>query len=64
MADECKDLSKRELVAVCIRYLLEGFVKERANGFFDTCDLTADAISEKIFIVLAHGPCIVRGILF
>ncbi len=40
MADECKDLSKRELVAVCIRYLHGGLVKERAIGFLDTCHMT------------------------
>lgn len=53
MADECKDLSKRELVAVCIRYLHGGLVKERAIGFLDTCNMTADAISKKILQVLA-----------
>ncbi len=53
MADECKDLSKRELVAVSIRYLHGGLVKERAIGFLDTCHMTADAISEKILQVLA-----------
>lgn len=53
MADEYKDLSKKELVAVCIRYLHEGLLKERAIGFLDTCDMTAAAISEKILEVLA-----------
>lgn len=41
---------KKELVAVCIRYLHGGLVKERAIGFLDTCDMTA---SEKMLEVLA-----------
>lgn len=38
LADECKDLSKQELVAVCIRYLNNGTLKERTtcgNGQHD-----------------------------
>lgn len=52
LADECKDLSKRELVAVCIRYLNNGTLKERAVGFVETDNMTADAISVKILEVL------------
>ncbi|KAM3872353.1 putative helicase mov-10-B.1 [Diretmus argenteus] len=48
MADEYKDESKRELVAVCVRYLHAGKIKERAIGFMDTSDMSANGISEKI----------------
>lgn len=36
IADEYKDQAKRELVAVCIRYIHWGIIKERAVGFFAT----------------------------
>ncbi|XP_030072332.1 zinc finger MYM-type protein 1 [Microcaecilia unicolor] len=49
---ECKDLSKCELVAICIRYLYKGVIKERAVGFVDTADTTANGISDKIIKVL------------
>lgn len=52
LADECKDLSKRELVAVCIRYLHSGTLRERAVGFVETANMTAEAISAKILEVL------------
>lgn len=52
LADEYKDMSKRELVAVCIRYIHAGTIKERAIGFVDTGDMSANAISEKILEVL------------
>ncbi|KAK7163906.1 hypothetical protein R3I94_002577 [Phoxinus phoxinus] len=52
LADECKDLSKRELVAVCVRYLHNGTLKERAVGFVETDNMTAEAISAKILEVL------------
>ncbi len=45
LADECKDLSKRELVAVCIRYLHNRALRERAVGFVETGNTTAEAIS-------------------
>ena len=52
LADECKDLSKRELVAVCVRYLHNGTLEERAVGFVETDKMTAEAISAKILEVL------------
>ncbi|KAI4793167.1 hypothetical protein KUCAC02_032895 [Chaenocephalus aceratus] len=52
LADECKDVSKRELVAVCIRYMHKGMIKERAVGFLETGDMHANAISAKILQVL------------
>ena len=52
LADECKDLSKRELVAVCVRYLHNGTLKERAVGFVEMDNMTAEAISAKVLEVL------------
>uniref|UniRef100_A0A673LF96 TTF-type domain-containing protein n=1 Tax=Sinocyclocheilus rhinocerous TaxID=307959 RepID=A0A673LF96_9TELE len=52
LADECKDLSKKELVAVCIRYIHKGQLKERAVGFVETGDMSTSAISAKILEVL------------
>lgn len=52
LADECKDLSKKELVAVCIRYIHKGVLKERAVGFVETQDMKAGAISGRILEVL------------
>ncbi|KAJ4926584.1 hypothetical protein JOQ06_014334 [Pogonophryne albipinna] len=52
LADECKDVSKRELVAVCIRYMHKGMIKERAVDFLETGDMHANAISVKILHVL------------
>lgn len=53
MADDCKDLSNKELVAVCLRYVQSGQIKERAVGFLDTSDMAANGIAEKILQVLA-----------
>ena len=53
LADECKDESKKELVAVCLRYVNGGMVKERAVGFLDTADMSANAIANTILEVLA-----------
>ena len=52
LADECKGLSKRELVAICIRYLRNGTLKDRAVGFVETDNMAAEAISAKILEVL------------
>ena len=52
LADECKDLLKRELVAVCVRYLHNSTLKERAVGFVETDNMTAEAISATILEVL------------
>uniref|UniRef100_A0A8C1TUJ4 HAT C-terminal dimerisation domain-containing protein n=1 Tax=Cyprinus carpio TaxID=7962 RepID=A0A8C1TUJ4_CYPCA len=43
MADEYKDESKRDLVAVCVRYVHTGKIKERPIGFMDTSDLSTSA---------------------
>lgn len=52
LADEYKDQSKRELVAVSLRYVHNGMIKERAIGFAETADLTADGIATKILELL------------
>ncbi|KAF3844479.1 hypothetical protein F7725_007642, partial [Dissostichus mawsoni] len=52
LEDEFKDVSKRELVAVCIRYMHKGMIKERTVGFLETGDMDANAISAKILQVL------------
>uniref|UniRef100_A0A3B4VA62 TTF-type domain-containing protein n=1 Tax=Seriola dumerili TaxID=41447 RepID=A0A3B4VA62_SERDU len=66
LADECKDLSKRELVAVCIRYLHDGALRERALGFVETANMTAEAISAKILEVepLQLDPALCVGFGF
>ncbi|CAK6975900.1 zinc finger MYM-type 1-like protein [Scomber scombrus] len=53
LADECKDISKKELVAVCLRYVYMGSVRERAIGLVDTEEMTAEAIAKKIMEVVA-----------
>ncbi|RXN27181.1 zinc finger MYM-type 1-like protein [Labeo rohita] len=52
LADECKDTSKKELVAVCLRYVYKGVVKERAIGLLDTDDMTAEGIAKMILEVV------------
>lgn len=67
MADEYKDASKRELVAVCIRYIHAEKIKERAIGFMDTSDMSAKGISEKILQIiepLQLDPSLCAGFSF
>lgn len=52
LADECKELSKNEVTAICIRYLHNETLKERAVRFVATHDLTSGAISNKILEIL------------
>lgn len=53
LADECSDQSKRQLVAVCLRYLYRGSVRERVVGFVDTGDTSgAEGIALKIIQIL------------
>lgn len=47
LADECKDISKRELVALCVRYVHAGIIKERAVGFLEMAYMSTNGISEK-----------------
>lgn len=51
LADEYKDLAKCELVAVCVRFIHGGVIKERAVGFVEAGDLSAQGISQKILEV-------------
>lgn len=48
LADEYKDLSKKELIAVCVRYIFNGNLRERAVGFVATDDMTSSGIAGKI----------------
>ncbi|CAK6969183.1 zinc finger MYM-type protein 1-like, partial [Scomber scombrus] len=52
LADEFKDVSKRELVAVCVRFIHCGTIKEHALGFVKTADLSAQGISRRILEIL------------
>lgn len=51
LADEYKDLSKKELVAVCLRYVYDDNLRERAVGFVATDDMTSSGITQKILEV-------------
>lgn len=49
IADEARDISKKEQLTVCLRYVNNKLVKdERFVGFSDLCDLDAKALAEKI----------------
>lgn len=52
IADEYKDQSKREIIAVCLCFIHDGLIKERAVGFTDTDDMSAEGISKKILGIL------------
>lgn len=52
IADEYKDQAKRELLAVCLRYMHNGVIKERAVGFVATEEMHATAIAHKILEVI------------
>lgn len=47
-----RTLQKKELVAVCLRYVYKGVVKERAIGLLDTDDMTAEGIAKMILEVV------------
>ena len=52
LADEVKDVSKRELLGVSLRYVLEGKVRERAIGFVELKGMSAVEISEHLIKIL------------
>lgn len=52
LSDECSDQSKRQLIAVCLRYLYRGSIRERVVGFVDTGDTSAEGIALKILQIL------------
>lgn len=54
LTHECSDQSERRLVAVCLRYLLVGSIKERVVGFVDVrdTDSSVEGIALKILQIL------------
>ena len=49
IADEARDVSKKEQLSLCLRYVNKQLeVNERFVGFSDLCDLDAKALAEKI----------------
>lgn len=52
LADECSDQSKRLLMAICLRYLYRGSIRERVVGFVDTGDASAEGIALRMLQVL------------
>ena len=56
IADETSDISKREQVSICFRFLLDGVIDERFFGFYDTISTTGEAITNLICdVVKDHG---------
>lgn len=67
LADEFKDVSKGEQLAVCIRFIHSGIIKERALGFVKTADLSAQGISQRILEILEPlrlDPSLCVGLCF
>ncbi|KAF5902845.1 zinc finger MYM-type protein 1-like [Clarias magur] len=53
LTHECSDQSERRLVAVCLRYLHGGSIKERVVGFVDVSDTqSVEGIALKILQIL------------
>ena len=52
LVDETKDLSKKEQLAIMVRYVHNGMIKERAIGTYHMKDLTAEALAQKIIGLL------------
>ena len=53
IADEARDVSKKEQLSLCLRYVNKNLeVNERFVGFSDLCDLDAKALAEKIVVRL------------
>ena len=56
MADESRDISKTEQVSLCIRYVIDSNIYERFLGFYNSCDVDAEALTSLIVKVLQnHG---------
>lgn len=53
LADECKDVYKKQLVAVCLRYVHMRTVRKRAVGLVAKDNMTAYAIAQKILEAVA-----------
>lgn len=52
LVDETKDASKKEQLAIILRYFYEGCIKERAIGVYHMKDLTAESLSKFIIGLL------------
>ena len=52
LADEVKDASKRELLGVSLRYVLDGKVKERVVGLIELESLSAESITQQHLKIL------------
>lgn len=48
LVDETKDLSKKEQLAILVRYTLHGHIKERAIGTYHMKDLCAESLATAI----------------
>ena len=52
LADEVKDASKKELLGASLRYLHDGNIVERAIGFIELQEMSANSISSKLLKLL------------
>ena len=52
LADEVKDASKRELLGVSLRYVLDGRVKERVIGLIELESLRTVSITQQLLKIL------------
>ena len=51
IADEARDISKKEQLSLCLRYMNKDLlVNERFVGFSDLCDLDGQALSSSIMV--------------
>ena len=60
LADEVKDASKKELLGASLRYLHDGNIIERAIGFIELKEMSANSISSKLLELLEPfnlDPC-------
>ena len=66
LADEVKDVSKKELLGVSLRYLHDGTLRERAIGFVELKSMDAISIAEKLqnmlqSLTLSPENCVGQG---
>lgn len=52
LAEKCSDRAERQLVAVYLRYLYRGSIRERVVGFVETSDVSAEGIALKFLQIL------------
>ena len=53
IADETKDISKREQLSIVLKYVYDGIVHERFLGFVHAHELNASSLSEYILKTLS-----------